>query len=499
MRIFRWPFESWIPRVLFFLFICFWAGGHWQRPCGAQTLSSKAKESFELGKIAAKQGAWDLALEHFEKAHKQAPKVPGVLYALGTTHEQVGHPVVAAVFLRAYLEAWPDAPNADTVQSKILGLEVFIDRLVKDLFKEAWAAAEAIPKDQDKKKAQHEVIKTMAEAGELRLVRDFGFNQPLGVPWILQERAVQLTDLYRQGPLGMRDPSPIALFDLAEELVGAEADYASAVPKYWYNWARPLGQRRSRICTKPAGTELERGRMSHLEYKEALKGYQECITEREEEKRRWDDERPKRRILFQGELLTGLAGCLYKAGLRRRALDTLERSAQLFYGSGLFDFLSCPPVGSDCLYSGHDTERELYDTKRSLFIMKGMIGYDDPCPGLVYAGCWICMRKNRGLAFSYTSSSQVGSISKDGRAKLRSVQDNFPKLERGPICRDWLEIVRTGTMTAYSIPLDHPALVRLPSLIERITNRPVEDIPQELARVALTLSRALNTLESARL
>lgn len=445
MRIFRRPLESWILRVLFALFICFWAGGPWQRSSTAQTLSSKAKESFERGKIAAGQQAWDLALEHFEEAHKYAPKAPEVLYALGTTHEQVGHPVVAAVFLHAYLEAWPDAPNADRVQRKILELEVFTDRLAKDLFKEALSAAEGLP--ELRWDVQRAVIKSMAEAGELGLVRDFGLKHPSGVSTMLQRVALDITNRMRKGMLVRDKPSPRDLFLLAGELIyDAEADeYASLPsPEIFYKPARPTPE-----SMKTYGWTYEK-------YKKALESYPERIRaiEREIEKttRHWESEKEVRRRLFyhRGLLLIGFGVNLWDVGFKDWGLQYIRQGGDDVAQSGLYDYDSFP---------------------------------DSP----PIVGDYICIP----LLWGYTFTDHKGMAAKvafvgveSTRVYLRPGQQSHPEKKKLPV-RSWLDVVRTGGVgDPWHFRLYDPAFVRLTSLIEKIKSRAVEKIPRELAKLA---------------
>ena len=77
----------------------------------AQSVPARAQKAFERGKIAAKGRNWRLAIKYFTQARKAAPRAPVFLYALGNAHNETRHPVLAAVYFQAYLEAFPKAPN----------------------------------------------------------------------------------------------------------------------------------------------------------------------------------------------------------------------------------------------------------------------------------------------------------------------------------------------------------------------------------------------------
>jgi tetratricopeptide (TPR) repeat protein len=67
------------------------------------------------------------------------------MFNLGLAHAKAGNELLADVWLRAYLAAMPDAPNAAAVKAEIGRLEAVVEAKVRRLFEQAVAAAEEIP------------------------------------------------------------------------------------------------------------------------------------------------------------------------------------------------------------------------------------------------------------------------------------------------------------------------------------------------------------------
>ncbi|MFQ5912044.1 MAG: hypothetical protein ACE5JS_02570 [Nitrospinota bacterium] len=377
-----------------------------------------------------------MALGYFEEAFASAPKAPQILYALGTAHKESGHPVVGAAFLKAYLAAWPDAPNAAKVRRRILELEVFIDRLVKDLFKEAMAAAEELPDDEDKSEALRTVIEKMARAGDLALVRKAGLKRPSGVPEVLARLAANLAQEFHDSGVIVDAADPIKLFDLAEEISKAEADYNASLPvsDSYVQWSYF-----KQVCAVSVPPDP--------------KGYKDCVQAKHREYKR---EEPQRRLFRQGEGLVSLAVYLKKAYLGKRAYNAWRKGNKLIRESGLFE------------------------KRRSL-----------KCPGgWSPAICMTLTKKGGRQVFVFMDSKGVIRFP-------RNSSDRFSKFQTAP--RDgssWLEIVRTGrAVLPWRFRLNDPAFRNLVDLIERTKREPLRNAPANFAELAGKLARARRFLK----
>lgn len=435
----------WSLKIAIILSVFFWVIGYRSCSAEAQTLSPKAEKAFEKGKIAMKKEAWGSALRYFEEARRHSPGSPGVLYALGVSHRQAGHPVIASVFLKAYLEALPDAPNAESVQKTIQEIEVFNDQLVKDLFKEAMTAVEALSDDGYRKGAAKKVIKSMAESGELFLVRDYGLKHPSGVPGILSDLAVGITDNMRRGKAVRVKPSPADLFDIAKELISAAAEDFDPV-------RLPLMP-----CAKHANPTN-----AHLRV------YKECLQNLEQKLRQWEGQRQNRRLLYKGAFEVGLGLGLYKAGFHKRAYDTIKNGAELVERSWLFGggIPVDPAYGKPldwCLYThGHG---------------------------------FTSLRMNWGCAFMDHKGTAV-KVAENGNVWLRSTEDNYPEREKIPFV-SWLDIINKGRAPEpWDFKLNDSAFLHFISLIENIKGKPAQEIPSELSELAAKHARVSQLLQS---
>jgi tetratricopeptide (TPR) repeat protein len=79
-------------------------------------------EAYSQGVAAADRGDWSAAAAAFETALSAQPDAPPLLFALGAAYAESGQKLRAAVYLNAYLEAWPDARNARAVKAQIKAL-----------------------------------------------------------------------------------------------------------------------------------------------------------------------------------------------------------------------------------------------------------------------------------------------------------------------------------------------------------------------------------------
>jgi tetratricopeptide (TPR) repeat protein len=94
---------------------------------------------------AAKRQDWKSAIGYFTAAQERAHLAPTIMFNLGLAHAKAGNELLADVWLRAYLAAMPDAPNAAAVKAEIGRLEAVVEAKVRRLFEQAVAAAEQLP------------------------------------------------------------------------------------------------------------------------------------------------------------------------------------------------------------------------------------------------------------------------------------------------------------------------------------------------------------------
>ena len=102
-----------------------------------------AREAFERGLVAAETQQWLSAIRYFSEAQKTAPASPAVMFNLGLAHGKAGQELPAIAWLRAYLAAAPQAPNAAAVTREILRLEIATEEKIARVMREALAAAAA--------------------------------------------------------------------------------------------------------------------------------------------------------------------------------------------------------------------------------------------------------------------------------------------------------------------------------------------------------------------
>ncbi len=78
----------------------------------------EARALFSAGRVAFEQGHLDRALEHFQRAYELSPQ-PGLLFNIGNTYDRLRQDELAIEHLERYLEALPEAENADFVRARI--------------------------------------------------------------------------------------------------------------------------------------------------------------------------------------------------------------------------------------------------------------------------------------------------------------------------------------------------------------------------------------------
>jgi tetratricopeptide (TPR) repeat protein len=83
---------------------------------------SRARALYAAGQEAFVAGRYPEALERFRQAYAVLP-APALLYNMASALEPQGQPLEAADKLRAYLHAFPDAPDRLEIESRVRALE----------------------------------------------------------------------------------------------------------------------------------------------------------------------------------------------------------------------------------------------------------------------------------------------------------------------------------------------------------------------------------------
>ncbi len=276
----------------------------------AQSVPARAQKAFERGKIAAKGRNWRLAIKYFTQARKAAPRAPVFLYALGNAHNETRHPVLAAVYFQAYLEAFPKAPNAQRVRQNILEQEVFLDRLVEEIYGEALSTVKRLPKRWARQEARLLILESMARAGELDEAERIGRLNPEGAPKALAALALKIAQArFREKAAVEPGVNPVALFALSVKLSKSEA--VSAAKNFNVPW--------NFICAPGPG----------------------CTDRKAVLKRKWKKEQSRREALREAETLIALAFQMKKAGLHGSAYAAVQRGVRLAERSGMPDKFHC--------------------------------------------------------------------------------------------------------------------------------------------------------------
>lgn len=81
----------------------------------------RARLHFESGRSYFDEGAYERALQEFERAYQLSPRT-AMLFNLGTTYERLGRLTDAADAFERYLNETPDFPNRDTLTRRIENL-----------------------------------------------------------------------------------------------------------------------------------------------------------------------------------------------------------------------------------------------------------------------------------------------------------------------------------------------------------------------------------------
>ncbi len=105
---------------------------------------SRASQLRDQGVAAAGQNDWKKALDLLDQAEKLAPEDPSTLYYLGVVHEKAGDALPAIGWLRAYLQAAPNASGATQVALDITRLGAELRGDADRIFTQAERAAAQI-------------------------------------------------------------------------------------------------------------------------------------------------------------------------------------------------------------------------------------------------------------------------------------------------------------------------------------------------------------------
>ena len=123
-------------------------------PIRAEVETAPPRTVLERGLLAAEAGNWPEALERFEEVQLAEPSRPQTYFNMGLAYRHAGSPILAAIWFRAFLEAYPDAPQAGTVGDEINQLDQLIDNKIKELLRLALESAKNYPVEYEQAKLQ---------------------------------------------------------------------------------------------------------------------------------------------------------------------------------------------------------------------------------------------------------------------------------------------------------------------------------------------------------
>lgn len=300
---------------------CLWSSG----------VAAAAGPDLNRGRTAAVRGDWESALGFFEQAFAEAPDDPEVLHAVATAHEWLRQPVPSIVFYRAYLEARPGAADRQQIEARIVEQEVFLDRLTRDLFREAVGTAatvaETMATQADRTALWARIARQLAEAGEPALLREVALSRPRGVPAALAFAATAATsDFYGSGRVP-NAAAPVDLLDIADAALEAEADALAVAP--------------------PASDDALQGYFAA--WCTALT-YARCIEAMQRDYRR---EAPARRAYHQGVGQISLAAFARAIGLGARAFRLWQAGSRQLAGNAVLRRSGCVTWSNrECVLEG---------------------------------------------------------------------------------------------------------------------------------------------------
>lgn len=112
------------------------------------------QQAFDRGLMAVQLQEWGLAIRyfsdaqeiasHFSDAQKTAPHASTVLFNLGLAHARAGHELPAIAWLHAYLDAAPQAPNAEAIRAEIERLKTVLRGKINAIFQTAIDAVQQL-------------------------------------------------------------------------------------------------------------------------------------------------------------------------------------------------------------------------------------------------------------------------------------------------------------------------------------------------------------------
>ncbi|MBI1212152.1 MAG: hypothetical protein GC190_11865 [Alphaproteobacteria bacterium] len=172
--------------------------------------------AYATGLAAAERGDTTAAIGAFEEALAADPNAFPLLYALGSTHIEAGRPLVGAIYLSAYLEAFPNAPNASRVKDQVAGIAATYRDAAEKMAKEAVVQLDAIGNDQTRASRAAEMAGRFIDLG-------FGFDDlarhhPSGMT---------VATLNHVTKRGLAASAPEKSFKLLTVAIDSEADAAA--------------------------------------------------------------------------------------------------------------------------------------------------------------------------------------------------------------------------------------------------------------------------------
>lgn len=403
-----------------------------------------AATDLDRGRTAALRGDWDSALGFFEQAFAASPDDPEVLHAVATAHEWLRHPVPAIAFYRAYLERQQHAKDRDQVESRIVEQEVFLDRLTRDLFREAIAAANTVEERAAAARKEQPaddvtvllrgtpaspppvdhgpwpaLARHLAEAGQAALLQEVAMLHPAGVPEVLALAALNATREFHHTSRVLDAADPVHLLDQAETILAADAERVGSQP-----------------TPDAAGLQSYFMYGCYVDTQIAA-----CV---EEMRRKYPREAAQRQAYHLGIGRLSLAYFASQVGLRARAYRLWEAGLRDLRGNVVFRRRGC------------------------------------------YA--W------SGLQCIAGSADQAALLDRDGRVTFPADAVDDPPRIRAMRSTRWIDLVRTG-QAEFGFPtafdLTDPAYRHPRTSVEAAQKRqPVEAIPLALAELAGKLARA---------
>lgn len=100
---------------------------HFSPALAQEDPDEEARSLYNAGASAFQDGRFEVALERWEEAYALRP-LPALRYNLATAHDRLGQLEQARTEYRAYLEALPDAENANYVERRLTVIEEMIAR-----------------------------------------------------------------------------------------------------------------------------------------------------------------------------------------------------------------------------------------------------------------------------------------------------------------------------------------------------------------------------------